>query len=248
MKLRKLRAALIQFDAVPEKPQRNLRRMKELATRAAGKGAELVMFHEGTLCDYTPRLAELAESVPDGRGCRAMRRLAGELGVYISYGLSERDGDRYYITQVFEAPHGFLYRYRKTWLWREPGDEGYRNEHTRYDPGTGPELFEIAGVRATCFICADGGAPRCIARARALKPQLVFYPNNHRGCDAKRETVLAGHARRIGAPMLVTNRVGLSWAHDCRGGCLAFGRDGRVIAAANRDGREEILLCDVPIR
>jgi len=37
------------------------------------------------------------------------------------------------------------------------GDDGFRNEWTRYNPGTGPNLFLIDGIRATCFICADGG-------------------------------------------------------------------------------------------
>ena len=235
----RLKVALVQFDARPEKPKANLTKMARLARQAARGGAQLVMFHEGTLADYTPRLGELAERVPEGPACRRMERLARQLGVYISFGLSEADGDRCYISQVFMAPHGFLYCYRKTWLWRDPTDEGYRNEHARYDPGQGPSLFEIAGVRATCFICADGEAPRCIQRARALKPQLVFYPNN-RGCLPD-FAVFGKRARRIGAPMLVTNRTGRSWVHDCKGGCVVYAADGSVLAAANREGREEIL-------
>ena len=152
---------------------------------------------------------------------------------------------RYCITQVFVGPSGFLYRYRKTWLWRDEGDAGYRNEWARYDPGTGPELFDIDGVRATCCICADGEAPRCIDRAAALKPDVVFYPNNRGGLPELPE--FAEHARRIGAPMLVTNRVGMSWEHACQGGCVAYAADGRVLAAANRDGCEEILRVDLEL-
>ena len=240
-----LKVALVQFDARPEKVEANLAKMVALAGKAARDGAELVMFHEGTLCDYTPRVAELAERVPDGPACRRMERLARRLGVYISFGLSEAAGGRYYISQVFMAPHGFLYCYRKTWLWRDPNDEGYRNEQARYDPGDGPAVFEIAGIRATCFICADGEAPRCIQRARALKPQLVFYPNNR--ATLPDFPVFGKRAKRIGAPMLVTNRTGRSWVHDCKGGCVAYAADGSVIAAANREGREEILHCTLKI-
>ena len=234
-----LKVALVQFDAKPEKPKANLAAMGRLAREAAGKGTGLVMFHEGTLTDYTPRLKALAEPVPDGPACRRMERVARGLGVYLSFGLSEADRGRCYITQVFMAPHGFLHACRKTWLWREPGDEGYRNEHERYDPGTGPELFEIAGLRATCFICADGEAPRCIERARALRPQIVFYPNNRGGLPEP--PVFGARARRIGAVMLVTNRTGRSWIHDCKGGCVVYDSDGGVLAAANREGRQEIL-------
>lgn len=238
-----IRVALVQFDAVPEACERNLAKMMLLAREAAGRGARWVVFHEGAVCDYTPRLAELAEAVPSGRSTRALASLAQELGVYLSFGLSERDGGRFFITQVFVGPQGMVYRYRKTWLWREPDDEGYRNEWARYDPGAGPELFELDGVRATCFICADGEAPRCVARATALQPEVVFYPNN-RGKLPEIE-VFGERAKTIGAPMLVTNRVGQSWVHGCKGGCVVYDGAGAVLAAANREGREETLICDL---
>ncbi len=172
-----------------------------------------------------------------------MIALARELGIFICFGVVEQEASRCFITQVFVGPGGFLYRYRKTWLWREPSDEGFRNEWERFDPGTGPELFEIDNVRATCFICADGEASRCIARAAALRPQVVFYPNNR--CALPELNVFAARARRIGAPMLVTNRVGKSWLHDCRGGCVLYAADGRPLAEANHSGREEILRFDL---
>ena len=239
------RVALVQFDAVPEQPERNLKEMERLARQAVSQGARLVMFHEGTLTDYTPRLNEVAERVPDGPACQRMASLAEQLRCFLSFGLSERDGDRFYITQVFFGPEGFVYRYRKAWLWREEKDEGYRNEHARYDPGPGPERFTIDGIVATCFICADGEAPRCIDRAKGLRPQLVFFPNNRGGLPDF--PVFGARAKEIGAPLLVTNRVGKSWMHDCKGGCVAFDARGNVLAKANREGREEVLLVDVAI-
>jgi predicted amidohydrolase len=231
--------ALVQFDALPEASAHNLACMERLTMQAVQAGARLVMFHEGTLCDYTPRVAELAELVPEGPATQHMAALAQQLGCYISFGLSEKCQGRYYITQVFVGPEGFLYRYRKTWLWREPSDEGYRNEWARYDPGEGPKLFSIAGLRATCFICADGDAPRCLQRAAELKPQWVFYPNNRsRLPDFE---AFGRFARQIGAPLLVTNRVGQSWMHACQGGCVVYAADGQVLACANRKGQEEIL-------
>jgi predicted amidohydrolase len=241
-----LRVALVQFDARPERVDANVQRIKALATRAARQGAALVMFHEGTLCDYTPRLKKLAVRVPHSSPARELEKLARSLGIYLSYGLSEVDDERYYITQVFNAPHGFLYKYRKAWLWRDESDKGYRNEQARYDPGSGPELFEIAGLRATCFICADGEAPRCIERACALKPEIVFYPNNRE--ELPGPSIFGKRARIIGAPMLVTNRVGKSWMHRCEGGSVVYDRNGKVLAAANKNGREEILRYDLPLR
>jgi predicted amidohydrolase len=233
--------ALIQFDAVPEHVDDNLAKMEALIEEARRGGARWIMFHEGTVCDYTPRVGELAEAVPAGKSTLRMARLSRRQGCYISFGLSETERGRYYITQVFVGPKGFLYRYRKTWLWRESSDKGYRNEWARYDPGTGPGLFKIDGIVASCFICADGDSPRCIQRLAALHPEVVFYPNN-RGALPPFDA-FGRQAQRIGAPMLVTNRTGASWVHQCQGGSVLFAADGTVLAQANRDGRQEILHC-----
>jgi len=240
-----VRVALIQFDAEPESVDENLQRMSSLVREAAEQGARWIMFHEGAVCDYTPRLEELAERVPAGRSTQCMLNLAQKHDCYISFGLSEVEDGRYYITQVFVGPDGFLYRYRKSWLWYEPKDRGYRNEWSRYDPGTGPELFEIDGVQATCFICADGEAPRCVERAGALKPAVVFYPNNRGALPDF--NVFGERARAIGAPMLVTNRTGRSWIYECEGGCVVYSADGEVLARCNREGQQEILIYDLDV-
>jgi predicted amidohydrolase len=243
--VKSLRVALVQFDATPEQSEHNLQQMDRLTRQAVSQKARLVMFHEGALTDYTARLKELAEPVPGGNACQRMGKLAKELDCFISFGLSERDGDRYYITQVFVGPQGLVHRYRKTWIFHNQSDAGFRNEHARYDPGTGPELFTIDGIAATCFICSDGEAPRCIDRAITLRPQLIFYPNNRAALPPP--AVFGDRARRIGAAMLVTNRVGKSWHHDCQGGCVAFDAAGDVLTKANREGREEILVVGIPI-
>ena len=200
-----LSVALVQFDSIAEKTSHNLKQMERLTREAVQNGARLVMFHEGCLTDYTPRLEELAEPVP-GPTTKKMTALARELNCMISFGLSEREDSRFYITQAFIDPAGLIYRYRKSWLWRDASDKGYRNEWARYDPGTGPELFKINGIKATCFICADGEAPRCIERAKELKPELVFYSNNR--VQLPDHTDMGARAAIIGAPLLVTNRIG----------------------------------------
>lgn len=239
------RVALIQFDARPEAPRENLERMRDWVRAATEHGARWIMFHEGTLCDYTPRLGEFAERVPSGASSQSLIQLARERDCFISFGLSEVDGDKYYISQVFAGPGGLIHCYRKTWLWRNETDTNYRNEWARYDPGEGPSIFEVDGLAATCFICADGDAPRCIERAAQLQPQVAFYPNNRSMLPGFE--VFACLARKIRAPLLVTNRTGDSWGEDCRGGCVVYSATGEVLAKANRDGREEMLLCDLPL-
>jgi len=241
----KIKIALIQFDAQPGQVDNNLEKMGSLVKNAAASGARWIMFHEGTVSDYTPTLDQYAENVPDGKSTQYMARLAEKLGCFISFGLSEKDHDRYYITQVFVGPQKFLYRYRKTWIWLDREDIGYRNEWARYDPGNGPETFMIDGIKATCIICADGDSARCIERTRKLNPQIIFYPNNRGGLPDFDE--FGQIAKTIGAPMLVTNRTGKSWTYDCEGGNVIYSATGETLAKANRQGREEILLHELVI-
>jgi predicted amidohydrolase len=246
---RTVAVAVVQFDATPEAVSDNLASMERLARSAVKQGARWIMFHEASVCDYTDRLDELAEAVPDGPATVRMTKLAAELDCFISFGLAEKDGSRRYITQVFVGPQGFIHRYRKTWLHRDPADKGFRNEYARFDPGTGPELFTFDGVQATCFICADGTSPRCIARARALAPQVVFHPLNVVAPDP---TVVRGwasaHARDIGAPLLLSNRIGASWVHrGGNGGAAVFSADGKVLGGANLVGKEEVFVYQLKI-
>ena len=101
---RSIKVALVQFDSVPEQTTRNLDEMERLVRAAVDQGARWVLFHEGCLPDYTPRLDELAETIPDGTSCQRMQQLARKLDCYISFGMSERDGEKFYISQGFVGP------------------------------------------------------------------------------------------------------------------------------------------------
>ncbi len=230
--------ALVQSDSVAGEIERNLDNMQRLTEEAAKGGAKWIQFHELTVCDYVDKAGEIAEAVPEGKSTTRMIGLARRLDVMIAFSLAEKDRGRMYDSLVFVGPQGLLHRYHKTWLWRQPNDWDYRDEWARYDPGRGPEPFDIDGVRATCFICADCHSKRCIHRAAALKPQVVFFPIN------KRLSVLKDYikiAKTIGAPVLVTNRVGRSVTHETLGGNLVLSAQGKILARANGEGREEIL-------
>ena len=242
---RTIPVALIQCDSVAGEIKRNLDNMERLTEQAAKAGARWIMFHELTLCDYADKPEMVAETVPQGATTRRMAKLAQRLRVFCAFGLAEKHGDRLYDSQVFVGPKGYFYHYRKTWLWLEPKDDGFRDEWARYDPGTGPEIFRLDGVRATCFICADGDSRRCHDRAAALKPQVVFFPNNRQSLPSFED--FGKIAARIGAPMLVANRVGRSVIYDCKGGCAVFSAQGEVLAKANREGREEILQYELQL-
>jgi predicted amidohydrolase len=241
-----LRVAIAQFDTIPGQVQRNLDTMERLAREAASNSARLVMFHELSTTDYLDDVSTALEEVPGGPSCQRIEALAKELGCYIAFGLPEKEAERRYITYAFFGPEGFVEKYRKTWLFKKVEDPGFRNEHARFDPGSGPRIFEIDGIRATCIICADADSPRCIQRVADLKPDLVFFPINR---TAKTFDAYPGHVAKFGAVTLVSNRIGDSQGGlYCPGGSTIYDATGAVIAEANRDGTEEILYRDLDIQ
>ena len=239
-----LRVAAVQFDTRPQEPERNLKVMERLCRAAAGQGARLVLFHENSLLGYGPRVRDLAERVPEGPTSLHFIELAAELDLWIGAGLAERDGDRVYVTHAFFGPEGYVTKYRKTWLFHTNHDRK-RDEWAHFDPGTGPEVFELAGVRTTALICSDADSRRCLDILAALEPELVLFPNNR--SDLHGPETFAHIARRAGAPVVLTNRSGMSWQYACNGGSCVLAADGTTLARANRVGREEVLICDVPV-
>lgn len=223
-RIRRIQVAVVQFESQPGQAKQNYQRIEELTRTAVKRGARWVLFHEVSLADY-----KSPQKIPEGPLCNRMIVLAKTLKCFISFGTAEQDKEKVYISQFFVGPNGFIYRYRKTWLWQPLGEWRW------YDPGTGPEGFQFDGVDATCFICSDGVSDRCIKKAGELKPSIVFYPNSRPGKLPFSQ--FGSWAKSIGAPILFSNRSGGKYI----GGCTIFDQSGEIQVAANRDGREEIL-------
>src|SRR3989338_501931 len=143
-----MRIALVQMDTTEEQPEINLKKIIEFSKRAIEQGAKIVMFHENTLTDYVSSVDKFAEEAPNGDVCKEVWRLAEQNEVFISFGLIEKEGAHRYITQVFLGPNKYFYRYRKTWLYsttdRIKSIRRHRDEPSDFDPGDGPEIFEIS--------------------------------------------------------------------------------------------------------
>jgi len=135
----------------------NLETISELARRAAARGASLVVFPEYASWFTDPfdeSLAENAEPL-DGPFVRCLTQLAGELGVHLVAGLTERagEGGRVRNTVVAVDGSGLRARYRKQHLYDAFGQrESDWVEAGELDP---PETFEVGGLVCGLMTCYD---------------------------------------------------------------------------------------------
>src|SRR4051794_30268309 len=96
----------------------NLRKMRDFSTRAKNEGAALIVFPEASDTGYSmPVIRDHAKTWTEG-AVPALQEMAKELSLTIVAGVSERDGDTIYNSQVFIDPQGMLVAsYRKTHLF-----------------------------------------------------------------------------------------------------------------------------------
>ena len=237
--------------------------MADWTAKAVDDGAELVVFPELQIHGHcTPNTWELAESIPDGESTRRVEQIARDHGVFISVGLSEKERDIVYNTQILVGPDGFIGKQRKIHCSRD--------EVLFYKGGRELPVFDIGKCKIASIICYDNQFPE-LARILALRgADLLLMPHAARvkmwddtaesmaaarqhthdyfiSCYAMRArenacfAVLANPAGRAGYvdtyPQDSPNQ-----PHHC-GGAIVFAPDGEVIACTQRDEiRDEMVV------
>jgi predicted amidohydrolase len=110
--------ACVNFEPMIGNKLHTRRKMEDVICRAAGKGANIIVFPETALTGYMfsqENLDEIAETVP-GPSSRGLAELAAQLDVYVAYGLVERDQKAatvYYNSAAMVGPGSVLGTYRK---------------------------------------------------------------------------------------------------------------------------------------
>src|SRR3954464_12977430 len=96
-----MRVAVAQIAVAPGELKTNLRQIRDFSTSARARGAELVVFPEMSDTGYSmPVIREHA--LPWDQGAvPAIQGFARTLAIGIICGVSERDGERIYNSQIF---------------------------------------------------------------------------------------------------------------------------------------------------
>lgn len=172
--MRDVRVGAAQFEHRDNDKSYNLERIRELTGRAARQGAEIVSFHECSICGYTflqsldrGELTALAEPVPDGASVTALTGIAREFSVIVMAGLIEREGGRLYNCYVTVGPQGFVTKFRKL----------HPFVNAALSAGDSFNVVELADANVGFLICYDNNLPENVRITALMGADIIFMPH-----------------------------------------------------------------------
>jgi omega-amidase len=221
----------------------NIRKVRELTTRAKSAGAELIVFPEMTDTGYVMSVIK-EQAAPRTEGAvPRLEQLAQELSIAIVCGVSEREGESIYNSQVVIGADGeIIASYRKTHLF-SPAPIG---ENKCFQPGNEVVSCKIDNLVCGLSICYDLRFPElyrklsCDHGANLLINSTAWpFPR----LDHLRSLVVA-RAIENQSYFILSNRVGTDNAITFCGSSMIVDPYGVTIASASVD-REELIYADV---
>jgi predicted amidohydrolase len=214
--------AAANFAPVHGNAKATVEKMAANVEEAAAQGADLVVFPEGALlgCESCDECREQggpcegciasAETVP-GPASDAMARLARDHGLYVVFGLPERDARnprRLYNAAAVVGPEAVLGTYRKVHL----GEPPWVTEGITFTPGTALPLFPTRFGPIGVQICFDFWFNPELTRILALKgARMIVVPVGSFDApgrpDGMRATALARAQENL-IHVVISNAVG----------------------------------------
>ena len=234
--------ALVQMAPAHLDANTNIDRMATFIRDAAGRGARLIVFPElvvtGYILPYDPvekcLFYETSEPIP-GPATDRIGVLAGELGVYVVFGMAERGeslfGPVMHNVSVMVGPDRSVAVHRKTHL---PGDE-----RLYFQPGNTVSVFDTALGKVSLLVCYDFWFPEVSRIAGLRGAQIIIDSANWPAFDTETWYALGpGVAASNVVWLIQVNRVGGEDHWPGFGGSQVVAPSGKVVVRG--DGAEGI--------
>jgi len=173
--MKPLKIATVQFEPQDNNKEYNLSVIRTICRKASREGADVVAFHECSVCGYTfakelskEELLAIAEPIPTGESTQELIRIAKELDITLLAGFFEKDeNNRIYKAQVCVDKEGLKAKYRKL--------HPFINPHIQ--PGDQYIIFEIKGWKCSILICYDNNIVENVRATALLGADIIFMPH-----------------------------------------------------------------------
>jgi predicted amidohydrolase len=164
------RVAAVSMNGFLGEPERVLNAIDGWCRKAVTEGAEFVLFPELVIHGHcTPSTWELGEPVPDGPSVRRLEEIARRHRLVLCAGLSEKERDIVFNTQVVVGSQGYIGKQRKLHLSRD--------EVFYYKGGRDIPVFDVGPCKVGIVICYDNQFPE-VARVLALRgAEILLMPH-----------------------------------------------------------------------
>ena len=250
---RPVRIAVAQYEPHVGELDHNHAEAARWATRAAERGAQLIVLPElassGYVFDNEAEAERTAENADAGPLVERLHYVCVRHGCHIVVGLNERTDAGRHNSAVMIGPEGRLATYRKLHL--------YYNEQTWFEPGDALPVVDTPLGRIGMIICFDLWFPEP-ARALALAgAEIIAVPTNwvasfkptvwdERGyCQG--DYVAMATAAQNGVVMACADRIGVERGTTFLGASIIVGADGWPVAGPATKDQAELLIADVDL-
>jgi predicted amidohydrolase len=248
-----LTIAAAQSESLPGDVGANVENHARLASRAAGLGAQLIVFPELSLTGYELRLAGGCALTPDSPSLDPLRRVARDAGIYIAAGapVASPDGGLY-IAMLILAPGGGVSVYAKQHV--------HSSEMPPFSCGGGGPPIEVGAHRIGLAICRDATFPDHAAAASSRGASvyavgaMIDVPSYER-----KAALLAAYSRDHDLLVLLANYAGVTGGEQSAGrsgfwwrgkelACLPDAEEGLVVATQQTCGTKYATIWIRPAR
>jgi len=238
-----MKIAAAQISCVLGDVEANLRKIRDFSARAREGGAELVVFPEVADTGYSmPIIAASATPWTEG-AVPGLQNIAKDLSIAIICGVSEREGDSIYNSQVFVGANGEIVgSYRKTHLFTGTPI----GEDECFVPGNELKSFPFGGLRLGLSVCYDLRFPELFRTLAIEQGANVFILSSAWPFPRIEHFRTLVNARAIEnqSYMISSNRVGTDEGVTCCGASAIIDPYGVILASGSTD-REEVIVAEV---
>ena len=149
---------------------KNIKKVKEVLSEQAGRGADFLCFPEAFLTGYSPEAIRFAALMPEDPRLKELIAFTKPYDTVLLVGLSERTGEEFHNVQLVIYRGQLLGKQEKTMLTRGYDDQYFK---TRLEF----PVFDVKGVRFGVCICHSTSFVEPALLLRLKGARLLFTPH-----------------------------------------------------------------------